>query len=37
MRSEDYIYMLSQLSSDKIPQHIRDKIDKGEEFTEDEE
>ena len=34
MTSDDYIFLYSKLSIDKIPLHINDKIDSGDEFTE---
>lgn len=34
MTSDDYIFLYSKLSIDKIPPHIKDKIDSGDEFTE---
>ena len=34
MTSDDYIFLYSKLSIDKIPLHIKDKIDSGDEFTE---
>lgn len=34
MTSDDYIFLYSKLSIDKIPLHIKEKIDSGEEFTE---
>lgn len=34
MTSDDYIFLYSQLSIDKIPLHIKEKIDSGDEFTE---
>ena len=37
MKTEDYMYLYSQLSNDKIPQHIKEKIDKDWDFTEAEE
>ena len=37
MKNEDYMYLFSQLTNDKIPQHIKDKIDKDLDFTEEEE
>lgn len=33
MTSDDYIFLYSKLSIDKIPLHIKDKIDSGDEFT----
>lgn len=34
MTSDDYIFLYSKLSIDKIPLHIKEKIDSGDEFTE---
>ena len=34
MTSDDYIFLYSKLSIDKIPLHIKEKIDSGVEFTE---
>ena len=34
MTSNDYIFLYSKLSIDKIPLHIKEKIDSGDEFTE---
>lgn len=34
MTSDDYMFLYSKLSSDKIPLHIKEKIDSGDEFTE---
>ena len=34
MTSDDYIFLYSELSTDKIPLHIKEKIDSGDEFTE---
>jgi hypothetical protein len=34
MTSDEYIFLYSKLSIDKIPLHIKDKIDSGDEFTE---
>lgn len=34
MTRDDYIFLYSKLSIDKIPLHIKDKIDSGDEFTE---
>lgn len=34
MTSDDYIFLYSKLSIDKIPLHIIEKIDSGDEFTE---
>lgn len=34
MTSDNYIFLYSKLSSDKIPLHIKEKIDNGDEFTE---
>ena len=33
MTSDDYIFLYSKLSIDKIPLHIKEKIDNGNEFT----
>lgn len=37
MNNEDYMYLYSQLTNDKIPQNIKEKIDKDLDFTEAEE
>lgn len=37
MTSDDYIFLYSKLSIDKVPLHIKEKIDSGDEFTEVEE
>lgn len=37
MKNEDYMYLYSQLTNDKIPQHIKEKIEKDLPFTEAEE
>ena len=37
MRNEDYMYLYSQLTNDKIPAHIKDKIEKDVELTDTEE
>lgn len=34
MKSDDYMFLYSNLSSDKIPLHIKEKIDSGDDFTE---
>lgn len=34
MKSDDYMFLYSNLSSDKIPLHIKEKIDSGYDFTE---
>lgn len=34
MTRDDYIFLYSKLSIDKIPLHIKEKIDSGDEFTE---
>ena len=34
MTSDDYMFLYSKLSIDKIPLHIKEKIDSGDEFTE---
>ena len=34
MTSDDYIFLYSKLSINKIPLHIKEKIDSGDEFTE---
>lgn len=34
MTSDDYIFLYSKFSIDKIPLHIKEKIDSGDEFTE---
>lgn len=33
MKNEDYMYLYSQLTNNKIPQHIKVKIDKNIVFT----
>lgn len=37
MKNEDYMYLYSQLTNEKIPQQIKEKIEKNLPFTEKEE